>query len=271
MLVIAALLAAAALPNATEVLERSIEASERNWKVARNYTFIERSETRQFDSEGRVKSRRLRTHDITLLEGSPYRRLVERDDKPLPPDEEREEQEKLRKSNEERRKETEEQRAKRIADYEKRRMKEIELVRELPKAFDFHVAGSESVAGVDTWVLEATPRPGYKPRDRRARFFPKLRGRIWISQRDYSWVRAEAEVTDTISFGWFVARLGKGARLSFEQVRVNGEVWLPSHIGVTASARVALLKKYNVEQEITYKGYRRFQTDSRVTTLGEVE
>ena len=79
------------------------------------------------------------------------------------------------------------------------------------------------------------------------------------------------EVIDTISFGWFVARLGKGARLRFEQVRVNQEVWLPSHIGVAASARVALLKRYSVEQDITYKRYRKFQADSRIVSTQELE
>jgi hypothetical protein len=271
MLVFAALLLTAAEPGALDIVKRSLEANERNWKIARNYTFIERSEARQLDSEGRVKSRRLRTHDITLLEGSPYRRLIERDDQPLSPDEERKEEEKLRKSIEERRKETEAQRAKRIADFEKRRRKEIELIGELPKAFDFRVVGEETVSGAEAWVLDATPRPGYEPRDRRARFFPKLKGRLWLSKQDYSWVKAEAEVIDTISFGLFVARLGKGARLRFEQVRVNDEVWLPSHIAVAASARVALLKKYNVEQDISYKRYRKFQSDSRIVSTEEIE
>ena len=253
-------------PDIGTLLDRSIEASDHNWKIARNYTFVERNEQRQLESDGRVKSRRILAYDITLLEGSPYRRLIGRDDKPLSPEENLKEEEKLRKSNEDRRKETEAERAKRISDFEKRRQKEIEIIRELPKAFDFQLAGEQRVAGTDTWVLDATPRPGYEPHDRRTRFFPKLRGRIWISKQDYSWVKVDAEVIDTISFGFFLARLGKGSHLHFEQVHVNNEVWLPAHIALAASARVALIKKYNIEQDISYRNYRKFQSDSHIVS-----
>jgi hypothetical protein len=274
MCVVAILAATASLsaqPDIREILERSLEASDRNWKAARNYTFIERREERQLDSGGSVKSRRVLTYDITLLEGSPYRRLIERDGRPLRPEEERREEEKLRKSIEERARESPEQRARRLADYEKRRQREFELIREVPKAFDFRVAGEEVVSGVETWVLDATPRPGYEPRDRRARFFPKLKGRIWVSKQDDAWVRIDAEVIDTISFGLFLARLAKGSHLRFEQVRVNDEVWLPSRLSVAASARLALLKKIHVEQEIRYDRYRKFQANSRIVATGEVQ
>ncbi len=43
---------------------------------------------------------------MTLLEGSPYRRLVARNDQPLSPKEQKKEEDKLRRSIEERRKET---------------------------------------------------------------------------------------------------------------------------------------------------------------------
>ncbi len=267
VLVLAAVASGAGqVPDIGTLIDRSIVASDNNWKIARNYTFVERSEQRQLDSDGRVKSRRILTYDITLLEGSPYRRLTQRDDKPLSADENRKEEEKLRKSNEERRKETAAQRAKRISDFEKRRQREFEIIRELPKAFDFRLAGEETVAGTGAWVLDATPRPGYEPHDRRTRFFPKLKGRIWISKQDYSWVKVDAEVIDTISFGFFLARLGKGAHLHFEQVRVNNEVWLPARIAVAASARVALVKKFNIEQDISYRDYRKFQSDSRIVS-----
>jgi hypothetical protein len=44
---------------------------------------------RYLDPQGRVKSQEVSIHDVMLLDGSPYRRLVARDGRPLPAAEER--------------------------------------------------------------------------------------------------------------------------------------------------------------------------------------
>ena len=210
------------------------------------------------------------THDITVLEGSPYRRLVARDDKPLPPKDERKEEEKLRKITAERRKETAAQREKRLADYDRKREQERAAWREVVDAFDFRLAGEDHREGRDQYVIEAVPHPGYKPRTRDAGFFPKVKGKIWIDKQDYHWARVEAEVIDTISFGAFLVRLAKGSHLEADQTRVNGEVWLPKRMEAEASARVALLKKFRGRIEITYSDYKKFQTDSRIVSVAPV-
>jgi hypothetical protein len=198
------------------------------------------------------------------LEGSPYRRLVGKDDHSLSPDEERTEQKKLADSIAQRQKETPAERTRRIADWEKKREREREPLDEVPDAFDFRIAGEAQVDGRDAWIVEGTPRPGYHPRNSVAKLFLKLRGKLWIDKADYQWVKTEAEVTDTISWGLFVARLGKGARLDIQMTRVNDEVWLPKRIEAKVSARLALVKKYNIESETSFSNYRKFQVDSRV-------
>ncbi len=85
----------AAAPDAREIVRRSVQLMDRNLTVARNYTFLERSETRELDSDGHVKTRKILAYDVTMLEGSPYRRLVGKDDHGLSPEEERIEQKKL--------------------------------------------------------------------------------------------------------------------------------------------------------------------------------
>ena len=49
-----------------------------------------------------------------------------------------------------------------------------------------------------------------------------------------------------------------------EQARVNNEVWLPLHLRFSASATLGLLKKMNVEQDTTFRNFRKFQADSQV-------
>jgi hypothetical protein len=62
-------------------------------------------------------------------------------------------------------------------------------------------------------------------------------------------------------------RLAEGARFELRQTLVNGEVWLPRYSRVAGSARIALLKKVNLEQEMTFKNFRKFQSDSQIVSV----
>lgn len=247
-----------------EIVRRSVLLLDHNLAIARNYTFLERADTRELDADAHVKNRKLRLYDVTLLEGSPYRRLVGKDDHPVSPDEERIEAKKLQDSIDQRRKETPGQRAKRIAEWEKRRKQEREPLLEIPDAFDFRLAGEEPLEGRPAWVIEATPRAGYRARTNIGKLFPKFRGKLWIDKADNQWAKTSAEVTGNIWFGLLLARLSKGGRLEVEMTRVNDEVWLPKRIEARAAARVALVKTLRIESETTYSNYRKFQSESRV-------
>ena len=49
------LLAAQNAPDAREIVRRSIELDQKNEAIARNYTFLERNETRMLDRSGKPK------------------------------------------------------------------------------------------------------------------------------------------------------------------------------------------------------------------------
>ena len=253
-----------------DIVRRSLSVENENAKRARNYTFLQRDEHRQLDGNGQVKSKSVKTWDVTMLEGSAYRRLIERDDHPLSEREEQQEQAKLRKSIEERRHETEAQRAKRLAAYEKRPGRNREVLNEIPDAFDFRLRGEESIQSRPVYVIDATPKSGYRVRNSEARrVLPKLKATLWIDKADLSWVRVNAEVIDSISVGFFLFRVAKGARIEIEQGRVNEEVWLPLRVRMSASATVGLVKKLRVEEELTFRNFRKFQSDSQVVLDGQ--
>lgn len=256
---------ATALPaeaDAREIIRRTVGADERNWKVARNYGFSERVDARRLDPDGRVKSKAVKLYDVMLLGGSPYRRLAGRDDCPLPPGDERKEQEKLARSIAERRKETAAQRALRLAEYESRPEWQREAWHELPEAFDFRLAGEEVWEGNSLYVIEATPRPGYQARSRTGKVLAHLQGKLWVDKQNYQLVKAEVEVVGTISARLFLVRLAKGSRAAIEQTWVNNEVWLPRRVQVSVSARLGLVKVMQIEQEVIYSEWREFQTSS---------
>ena len=116
--------------------------------------------------------------------------------------------------------------------------------------------GEEVVNGRPAWVMAFTPRPGYHPKDRRAKIFPHLKGKIWIDKADYGWARAEAELYETFAFGWILVRVGKGSRAMVEQVRTPAGVWAQSAIKVNADARIGLFKHYRVRQQTLASNHR---------------
>ena len=255
-----------AAQDAREIVRRSVEIDRKNLETARNYTYLQRQEVRELDGSGKVKNSEVQTSDVTLLEGSPYRRLVARNDQPVSPKERNKEEEKLRRSIEQRHQETEEERARRIADWERRRQRQREPLIELPDAFDFRLAGEETLASGEVYIIDATPKPGYKPQLPSAAYFPKVKARLWIDKNDYHWARVDVETLDTISFGGFLVRLAKGTRLSIEQAHINQEVWLLKSVTLWASARVALVMNVRRELIITFSDYKKFQVDSRVVS-----
>jgi hypothetical protein len=266
LLFLASATAAVSQTDAREIIRRAAAADAHNWKVARNYIFSEREKLRYLDSQGLVRSQQVSIRDMTLLDGSPYRRLVGRADRPLPPAEETKEQEKLASSIVERREQTAAQRAQRLAEYDLRPDWQREAWRELPKAFDFRLTGEEVWDGHSLYVIEATPHQGYRPPSRTARMLTHLRGKLWVDKQDYHLVKGEVEVVDTISVGLFLVRVAKGSRASFEQTFVNDEVWLPSQTRAFVSARLGLLKVLRIEQEVSYSKCRESQVPINIST-----
>jgi len=245
---------------ATDIIRRSVESDATNFERFKNYTFLERVEERRYGRNGNLSSREVQTYEFMVLGGRPYGKLVERDDKALPAKEARKEQEKTEEESAKRQRESASDKAKE----ENNRAEERRYLREVPEAFDFTMQGTEQIGGRAVWVIGAEPKPGYKPKIKRAEMLAKLRGKIWVDQADYQWVKAEVAVIDPISYGLGLVKLAAGAVLNFEQVRVNDEVWLPAHISVRAEARLAYLRKLREELDITYRDYQKFQAESRV-------
>ncbi len=253
--------------DAREILRKSVELDQANWQRLKDYTWIAHSTERHFDSGGKVKSQDQSAWETVMLDGEPYRRMTERNGHSLTPAEQSKEQEKLDKNATRLAHETEQQKEQRLADYEKRRRKEREFLREIPDAYDVRLEGETKIDGNDVWIISGTPKAGYQAKDRDAKAFAKIRGKIWIDKTTYQWVRVEAETTGTIAYGIFLARLNPGAKLEFEQSRTGDVLWLPKRLYMRGTGRLALLKKVAMDDEITWSEYRKFQVDSKVVPL----
>jgi hypothetical protein len=248
--------------DAFEIIQKAFEAADANRELAELYVFRERIESRLLTKKGNVKKQESKTWDVTLLDGSVYRRLVAIDDEPLSEKKDTKEQRKLEKQVEKLRKESPAQREKRLAKVEEERQEGAEFLEEITRAFDFTLAGEERVAGVDTWVIDAEPRPGYEPSSKQSRVLGKVRCRFWIAQDDYGWVKADIDTFEP--FSWSVIKIKPGAKISFTQQRVNDEVWLMDTWEVAARARAVLVIGFNGEFAGSYSDFRKFTTSTDV-------
>jgi hypothetical protein len=241
----------------------------KNDQRLRNYTYVERDDQHRLDGKGQIKSTEIKTYDVMELYGEQVQRLTEKEDKPLDAKDSAKEEEKIQKIIDKRKNESEEARRKREEKEEKDREQDRQFVREVADAYNFRLVGTESLGGRDAWVIDAVPRPGYEPHMKDAKFLPKFRFRAWIDKSEAQWAKLDIECIDTVSVGLFLARIHRGSRIVIEQKRVNDEVWLPLHVSVKVDLRLALLKEYNVEQDITYRDYRKFRASTRIVNLGE--
>jgi hypothetical protein len=242
-----------------------------NFKKRRNYDFIERDVENTNNGEGQVKSTEITTYEIIRIYGEPTKRLIEKNDKSLDAKEAAKEEEKIQKIIDKHKDESDEAREKRQAKEEKQRNESLKFVGQITDTHDFKFVETELLDGRETWVIDGEPRPGIHPEDADAKFVSKFRGRLWIDKADLQLAKMDVEAVDTASVGWILARIHKGTRVTFEQVRMGDDVWLPKHVTYKLDARVALFKGYNVDGDQTYRDYKKFRTSTKITGMGEVQ
>ena len=258
---------ASADDQALEIVRKSVLVDQANEERTKDYTFTEREEERKPDAQGHMRSAGSKTWDTVILYGRPFRRLIARNDKPLADADKKKEQERFDREVEKRKNESPKDRQRAVAEQEKDRKEARKFLDEVANVYNFRLLGEEPVSGHDTWVISAEPKPGYKPQNSDAANLLKMHGKLWIDKDGYHWVKVQAQVLNTISWGLFVVRMNPGSAFEFEQTRVNDEVWLPRHVLFHLNARL-VFKKYNAEIESTWSGFLKFATDSRIVSTG---
>lgn len=249
-----------------KVAENDLE----NEKRLRDYTYTERQETHKLDNKGKVKSVESETFDVLQIYGETVQKRVAKNDQPLSPKDAEKEDEKIQKIIDKRRNESDSDREKRLKKEEKDREEGREFVKEVADAYDFTLVGVESLDGRPAWVIDAKPHLGYEAKRREAKLLSKIVGRIWIDQSDNQLVKIDCRVTDTISLGLFLARLHEGTRIIYEQTRVNDEVWLPHHTAVHVDVRLALLKNFDQDIDVTDRDYKKFRAGTRIVGMEDI-
>ena len=158
------------------------------------------------------------------------------------------------------------ERARQQREYQNARRERDEAVNDVYTVFDIRMIGRERIESHDTIAFSLTPKAEAKPRTREGGQMRHFKVQAWISESDHELVKLDAEAIDTLSLGLGVlARLHKGARLSFLRRKINGEVWLPAIVSYSGSARVGLLFTLRRGGTSEYSGYRKYSVNTSST------
>ena len=238
-----------ALSTVQDIVQRSVRNADADWAAAPQYSFTER------DVITRHGKRTTKTYQVTMIEGSPYNKLIAINDQHLPPIEAEETERQFRKEADHRRKETASERQERVTKYQTERRQDHLLMSEMINAFDFSLVGEETVNGRRCFVLTATPRAAYQPKERDTKVLKGMRGKMWVDVKQYQWVRVHAEVFRPVTFGLFIAHVQPGTEFTLEQTPIQNNIWLPSHFSTRVKATVLLFPTGSSDDE-TYTNYR---------------
>lgn len=234
-------------PDAQTIIQKSVEANQRNFVAAPYYAYDERDKFGQGS----------KTYRVTMIDGSPYNRLIALNGKPLSPDQEERQEELQKQAIATRHAQSASDRKKRIAKYQQDRKRDHDMLDQLAKAFNFQLIGDRKLDGFDVYYLKATPRPGYKPPNMNTQALTGMVGRLWIDKNTFQWVKVTARVIEPVSIEGFLAQVEPGTNFVLEQMPVGDGVWMPKHYAMHAHAKVLFFFNHSSAEEEWYSNYQR--------------
>jgi len=257
------------LPDQESFLTETRKHLQTDSTLQRSYVYVETRRDLKLDKGGRT-----REESVKVVESYPglpgeerWERLIAENGRPVPPEElarqDRERQQKANEMVQRLAQNSSKELARQERERQKARREREEAVSDIYNVFEIRMIGRERVEEHDTIAFLLTPRREAKPKTRVGEQIRHFSVRAWISENDHELVKVEAEAIDDLKFGLGVlARLHKGARLSFLRRKVNGEVWLPAVVSYNGSARVGLLVTLRRSGTSEFSGYRKYSVET---------
>ena len=222
------------LPDEESFLAAARENLARSNREQNRYAYKERRAELHMNPFGRLGTGEGRLYDVTPgPDPSAYfRRLLERDGKPVPDSKPERQQRRIRTQG---------------------RSATDDTVATLRFALDRR----ERVEGRDQIVVRFEPRPDARPQTREGRMAKAFKGQIWVDETAREVVRVEAVAVDDMSYGFgLIARLNKGTVVTLTRERIDDGIWLPTSMHFKGSGRALLLRKLTIDYTIEWFDYR---------------
>lgn len=245
-------------------LMHEVEAHQRTSEtILKDYLYHEVAIEQQSDGHGGVKKTETTEYDVFWLQGVEVHKLVKKDGKELSADELKKEDERIDKE---------------VAKAKERRAKadakgedtdshghEEETVSRFLALGSFTNPRWVTMNGRDTIAVDYTGDPKAKTQNRMEEAIRDLAGTVWIDEEDRTIVRIDGHFLNAFKIGaGLVVNIKQGTNFSFEQRKINGEIWLPARVDGEGALRAMLFFNFNGKIRVTDSNYRKFKATSTI-------
>lgn len=246
-----------ALMHAVEENQRKAEA------IEKDYIYHSVSTAQEIDGKGRVKKTTVTEADHFWINGVAVRRLLKKDGKELTPAELAKENERIDKEAAKgaQRREKAESKGK---ETDSNGNAEITVSRWLELG-TFSNPRRLLLKGRSTIAVDFAGDPKAKTRTSSESLVRQLAGTVWVDEQDHALARVEGHFVNAFKLGaGLLVDVKKDTRFTYEQIKVNDEIWLPARIEGEGSARVMLFVSFSGKVQAVDSEYRKFRASSRI-------
>ncbi len=258
------------LPDIPTLLQEVKVNEEQIEDLLENYTFTEKETKRETDQTGQLREKESTVSELTFYKGYRIRRVIEKNGKPLSPNETENEDKRVEKRVRDiEKREAEKDRKAQEPDNtpDKERGKRISIA-DVLRASKLVNPRRERFRGRAVIVFDFEPVPGYKPQTKDEKFFGKTVGAVWVDAADRQVARLEARLVDSFKVaGGLLASLKEGATFVLEKDRINEEIWLPTRADINLSIKVLMVKGITANTLIEFGNYKRFNVNAEKEKL----
>jgi hypothetical protein len=232
------------LPDIRQLMHEVEEHQKQLEKVRENYTYSAMQTVQDMNSSGRVTKTESEEYDAFFVNGHVIYRKVKKDGQPLSAHDDEKETGRVTKLVEKAQKTPPDQPLEGQA---------ISISR-LLDIMDVHNPRRQAYRGRPTILFNFVGREDAKTEGLAEDASKKLQGTIWIDEADCQVAHLEVSFSDNFRVaGGLFATIQKGSGFRFDQVPVEGGLWLPTGGEASLQARILMLK--NLRQHITERDY----------------
>ena len=119
--------------------------------------------------------------------------------------------------------------------------------------------------GRDTIAVDYVGDSKAKTQNKMEEVMRDLAGTVWIDEQDNTISRIEGHFFNTFKIGGgMLVSIKQGTKFSFEQRKINDEVWLPAGGEGEGSVRALLFMNFNGRVRIVDSDYRKFKATATI-------
>lgn len=193
-------------------------------------------------------------HDVQTPEG-PISRVILIDGRPLDAEQQKAEQERLRKSTDP------EQMSRSLKDRRDDEARTRRMLNAIPDAFNFTYLKTETAPNGHRLVtFRFTPNPGFNPPNRETMVFTGMNGDVVVDTTAMRLMKVDGTLFKDVNFGWGIfGRLYSGGRFLVENCEITPTHWDTARMYLHFDGKIMLFKGLHIESDETYWDYQPVQ------------